>query len=248
VLAALIPIEFRRQFQNVKVFYWLIARNQRSKFLGGPIQGTIDGITSTGYVEGWAASRKNPFDAVSVCIVYNRKPISAGIANRFRTDLLAHRIGHGWHGFRVRIDEALDPQNSARLSLVDPKSMSLITVADLPCPKHFRLSQLDLEALLDDTALEVTDISSLKLVEPAFEEFIHRNGIDEFVECAYCYILGRPADPSGRGHYAKLISMREITPLAFLAKLFNSDERRNSKWPVLAPSDPGFFFAPEKLD
>jgi hypothetical protein len=213
--------------------------------LDGLFHGAIDKVSSTGYVEGWVASKKHYFEAVAFCVVCDGKPIGTGIANRFRADLLSRRIGHAWHGFRVRINGLQDPPKLLTLSLVELKTLSLISAVQLSCPKAFRVSRLDVDELLSDANLEVEEISSLKLAEPTFDDFIRRNGVEEFVDCAYCYVLGRPADPSGREHYAKLISSREITPLAFLAALFDSDERRDSRWPVLAPSDPGFFFAPQ---
>jgi hypothetical protein len=110
----------------------------------------------------------------------------------------------------------------------------------------FTRTPVNIDSMLDDTDLEVTEISSLGLAEPAIDTFIARHGVEEFINRGYCYILGRPADTSGKTTYAPLIASGEMAPLTFLSTLFNSDERRQSKWAVLAPSDPGFIFAPEQ--
>jgi len=207
--------------------------------------GFIDTISEAGCIEGWAVSNRNTYEVVPVCIVWKGEPIGAGIANLFRSDLLTSGIGHGWHAFRIRTDQAFDGERTLRLSLVELRGKSLIAVADLP--RHATLSPepLDVDSLLDATDLQVTDISSLRLAKPAIDTFISQYGVEEFVDRGYCYILGRPADSGGLTSYTKLIASRMMEPLTFLATLFNSAERRESKWPVLAPSDPGFVFTPE---
>lgn len=207
--------------------------------------GVIDTISPTGCVEGWAISSENHFASVPVCILWKDKPIGTGVANLFRADLLTAGIGHGWHAFRIRIEQEFDAQRTQRLSLVELRTTSLITVAKLPCPKTFTRTPLNVDTLLEDTDLEVTDISSLRLTKPAIDAFIAQHGVEEFVDRGYCYVLGRPADPKGHASYAKLIATGKIAPLTFLSTLFNSAERQEAKWPVLAPSDPGFIFAPE---
>ncbi len=209
-------------------------------------RGAIDKISRTGYVEGWAASNKNHFDAVSVCILWKEEPIGFGVANLFRSDLLTLGIGHGWHAFRARVDKMLDPNSTVKLSLVEFRTTSLIAVTELRCPEMFTREPLSVDSLLDDSNLDVTDISSLRLCQPAINAFINRYGVEEFVDHAYCYILGRPADPAGQATYAKLIASERMAPLTFLSTLFNSTERQESKWPVLPPSDPGFVFASEQ--
>src|SRR5262249_49667729 len=157
--------------------------------------------------------------------------------------LLTMKIGHGWHAFRIRLDETPLPHSTPKLSLVDLRTKTLITVAEIPTPKISARVPLNVDSLLAETDLEVTDISSLRLVEPAINTLISRYGVEEFVDCGYCYILGRPADSSGQATYTKQIAAGTLTPLSFLSALFNSSERRESKWLVLPPSDPGFVFA-----
>ena len=217
----------------------------KNEMTSNAFSGVIDAISPTECVEGWAISNQNQFAAVSVCMLWKDKPIGVGIANRFRADLVTAGIGHGWHAFRIRIEHKFDAQRTQRLSLIELKTTSLITVAELPCPETFTRTPLKLNAVLDDTGLEVTDISSLTLTKPAIDAFIAQHGVDAFVDCGYCYILGRPADPEGHASYAQLIATGKMAPLTFLATLFNSAERRESRWPVLAPSDPGYIFAPK---
>jgi hypothetical protein len=207
--------------------------------------GFIDTISSTGYVEGWAISNKNNFDAVPVCVLWEDKPIGIGIANLFRSDLLTAGVGHGWHAFRIRVDHTFETQTTLRLLLVELRTTSLIAMAELPCPATLSRKLPNVDSVLEESDLKVTDISSLALTKTAIDAFVARYGVEEFVACGYCYILGRPADPGGHRSYTELISSGEMEPLVFLSILFNSTERRESKWPVLAPSDSGFIFAPE---
>jgi hypothetical protein len=210
------------------------------------LRGGINVISPTGYVEGWAVSNANYYEAVQVRLARNDRAIGAGIANLYRPDLVAAGIGHGWHGFRIRIDEAFGRLRVVRLSLVEFRTGSPIATAELPCPALSGCEFIGVQTLLDDCDLEVTDFHSLALTRTAIDSFIIRHGLAEFVERGYCYVLGRPADSAGRANYVKLIASGEISPLNFLSALFNSDERRQAKWSVLAPSDPGFAFTPQR--
>jgi hypothetical protein len=205
--------------------------------------GSIDAISPAGFVEGWALANKNHFETVSVCILANDKPIGAGVANLFRSDLLTLGVGHGWHAFRIRVDLRSHRRRVVKFSLVDFKSTALIAEAKLRCPRDFAGQPLTVDSVLEN-GLEVTEMSSLKLAEPIMAAFITKHGVEKFVDCGYCYVLGRPADPDGQASYAALIGSGKMAPLGFLATLFDSEERQQSKWSMRAPSDPGFIFAP----
>jgi hypothetical protein len=205
--------------------------------------GFLDCITVDGFVEGWAKSREDDFDTAQVGIVFDKKVIGVGLANLFRPDLSSVAVGHGWHAFRICVNADFGKLKSVPLFLIEMRDRSLLSARELPVPPAgIARPPVSTEVVINDNSLHVTDIRSIAGFSKIMDAFVRSNGAERFVERAYCYVLGRPADPDGSKQYSALIASQQLTPLGMIEILFKSEERTLAKWPMLPPSDPSFPF------
>jgi hypothetical protein len=209
------------------------------------IIGFLDSVSGAGFIEGWAKSAVDDFHVISVSILWNGAPIGVAVANLFRADLAANKVGHGWHAFQVLPNVLLPSHEPHTLTLVETHTNTSIATARLEAPRRPSTdSTTEMQTFLDDHPLQVRDVDTLALTAPYIEAFVASHGTERFVEFAYCYILGRPADPSGRQWYADLIAQGKVKPFELLTVLFQSEERTRSNWIIVPPSHSGFPFRP----
>ena len=60
---------------------------------GQMLSGYIDGVTSSGYIEGWAYDTHCPSRPLALSIREERHELANGVANRYRADLVDAGIG-----------------------------------------------------------------------------------------------------------------------------------------------------------
>jgi hypothetical protein len=176
-------------------------------------------------------------------VLYRNRLIGVGLANLFRADLPSADVGHGWHAYRIYANADFGNLNSVPLFLIEVRERALICAVEVPVPPTGIVRQrLSTDLVLNDNSLLVTDLRGIAASSKIFDAFAATKGVERFVELAYCYVLGRPADPDGSKQYSALIASRQLTPFALIEILYKSDERAVARWPIVPPSDPGFPF------
>ncbi len=72
--------------------------------------------------------------------------------------------------------------------------------------------------------------------------FVKRHGAATFVQVAYVYMLGQPADKDGASAYTNLIRQSLLEPLELLKILSNNEHFQSRKHVLSAPGTPAFPF------
>ncbi len=207
------------------------------------LQGHIDALTACGFVEGWAFDAEDPGRPLSVCVLAEGTEVAAGLANLYRWDLADAGYGTGWCAFRLRLAVEARSLADTALTLLHPPSATAIAPAapaairpeDDPAITH-------LEAVIRDDPTCVRAIEQLRGCARLFDVFIDLAGIDAFVNAAYLYILGRPADETGLAHYAASLRDGSMIPYDVLRILHACDEFDAATRLLIAPPEPGFAF------
>jgi hypothetical protein len=208
------------------------------------LAGHIDGVTSSGFVEGWAFDSDAPAEPLAVAILdRDGEEVAWGLAHRYREDLMAAHCGIGWCAFQLRAAVSISRLRKSPVTLVDHASRTEIHRAD-PAPYAE-----DGEALLADIAdvtrsdpTVVNSVEQLRGCDKLFDRFVRQRGVEAFVRSAYVYVLGRPADAAGRALYGRLLRNGPMTPYGMLRTLYDSDEFRSRPRLPSAPNTPAFPF------
>jgi hypothetical protein len=208
------------------------------------LRGYVDGIASSGYIEGWALSSEAPLDPLTIAILDDKGgELAWGIAHHYREDLSAGGFAAGWCGFRVRSAAPVSRLKQWALTLVDRNSGAEI-VRRYPVP--YAQDQEDvLSTIPEIVAADPTmtpSIFQLKGCDETLAVFLKERGVDAYVAAAYAYVLGRAVDPSGLASYGNLIRENTLTPFQLLATLSDSDEFRSRPRLLAAPNSAGFPF------
>ena len=212
------------------------------------LQGCLEAITSSGYVEGWAFDDTALLRPLTVSVLEGGKQLARGIANLYRSDLVDSGHGTGWCAFRLKLSE---PPNDARrqiLSLWDMLSQREIcgnAATSWVEDRQIGLSTLEDVILSDPTV--VHSIEQLRGCNSAFATFIEAQGIDTFVHYAYIYMLGRPATASDRAADSMRLCTGSLTPVARLRNLCEREEFRSSSRLLMSPSEPSFGYFDDRV-
>lgn len=207
--------------------------------------GELDYTSADDCFVGWARPSR-PGPPSEIAILRNGEQIAVAVADLYRLDLIALGIGHGHFGFRV-LRGANCPAGKARFSLVERKGGAAFDGASdvsLQPGRYRRDRVLKVEDLLTPrrTWTEPEVVANLDCLEP--ETNWQRLGSRGFVEAAFQFVLGRPADDGGRTRYVTALDTRELTPFDILKTLFNSQERARSGPVLVSPLDAKYPFRP----
>ena len=208
------------------------------------LRGSLDAITTSNYVEGWAYDVETPTRPLLVAVQTGGQEIARGLAHRYRWDLIEAGCGTGWCAFRLALDPAVKWGRKKDMTLWDAAGKRLILQTVRPRTIDDSdpvLSALAAVAAADPTV--VTAIEQLRGCAPLFARFVRDQGAEAFVRTTYLYILGRPADPTGLSHYTASLRDGRISAFAMMETLYQSDEFRAAPRHLAAPPEPGFVFA-----
>jgi len=206
------------------------------------LRGHLDNVTSYGYIEGWACDTDEPTRALEVSVVWNDTEVALGLAHRFRDDLLGADFGIGWCAFRLRLNVSLEQIQTAPVRLLAKDSGQELAVKQIAVIDDGEQPLASLEAVAGADPTVIGGIWQLRKCEPLMMQFIRRHGVESFLDAAYSYVLGRPADPTGRAQYTRCIRQATVTPVGVLEALASSDEYRTGSRQLAAPNAPGFPF------
>lgn len=206
-------------------------------------RGRIDAVTLSGFVVGWAYNTDAP-TSPSLMGVFdeNSSMLAYGLTHHFRDDLATNGCGIGWCAFRLRVTRSISRR---RLTLV---LVDLVTKqevhhsADTPIIADDSDAITSVQELIMQDPTKMSDVSQLSGCRSLFTAYIARNGVDQFVRAAYFHVLGRPADRAGTKHYSDLLRAGQITPIALLGALVDSEEYRKLPRLMSSPSSPEFIF------
>ena len=208
------------------------------------LKGYVDGIASSGYVEGWAFNSDTPLEPLTIAIVDDKdRELAWGLAHHYREDLCAAGLAAGWCGFRVKSAYPVSRLMKRALTLIDRSSGAKI-LRRYPVP-HARERDVVLSSVADIVASDPTmmpSIFQLKGCDDILGRFMKERGAGALVRAAYAYVLGRPVDPSGLVSYSKLLEKKSLTPFQLLATLCASDEFRSRPRLLAAPNTARFPF------
>lgn len=208
-------------------------------------QGELHYIGGDDCFIGWARPR-DPGPACEITILREGQPIATAVADIYRPDIMQLGIGHGHFGFRI-LRSMQCPAGKARFSLVERRSGGGFDGAvdiTLQVARYRRDKVLTVEDLLTPrtTWTEPEVVGNLDCLEP--EATWKRMGSRRFVEAAFLFVLGRPADDGGRARYTSALDTAELTAYDVLKTLFGSSERARSGPPLLSPLDAKYPFRP----
>jgi hypothetical protein len=207
------------------------------------IQGYLDGIASSGYIDGWALNREAPLMPVTVAVLDGKNhEIAWGLAHAYRDDLALAGLA-GWCAFRVRTEASVTRLRNQELILMERTTSTEIcrrkSVPYLDSGDTAFLTMADAVAA-DPTTIK--SISQLRGCDQIFAQYLKAHGVDAFVRAAYVYTLGRAADPSGRATYGNMIRKNSFSPFQLLEILSDSEEFRSRMRLLAAPNTIGFPF------
>ena len=208
------------------------------------IKGNIDNLTSSGFIEGWAfddAVSSRPL-AVRV-LVSDGHEVACGLAHHFRQDLADVGYGFGWCAFKLRLNGSVDSVRNEPLSLcTSPDGAPFVTCANLPIVETPELLCETVDQVLEQDPTRLVSIGQLRSAERQMANFITRQGVAEFVRCAYVYVLSRQADDDGLLSYSRLLRSGAITPFGLINTLAESGEYRSRPRFLAPPNSAGFVF------
>lgn len=207
------------------------------------LQGHLDALSSTGFLEGWACDTDFPTRPLHVAILgATGQPSAQGLAHLYREDLARTRCGLGWCAFRLRAQVSPSRLRNAALFLIEPRSGQLIHQAQ-------RIDYLEAgaetESGEDFTRVDpyvLASVEQLSACDLVLEDFIRAEGIEAFIRTAYLYVLGRRVDEAGKIDYGRRLRLGSITPFAMLVALSESDEFRSRPRRLAAPHSTAFPF------
>jgi hypothetical protein len=208
------------------------------------LKGYVDGIGSSGYIEGWAFDPEAPLHALTIAILDDKaSELAWGLAHLYREDLAAAGFATGWCGFRVKSAFPINRLGTRALTLVDRGSGNKI-LRRYPVPqaedRDAVLSTIS-EIVASDPTM-TTSIFQLKGCDDIFARYLKAHGVDALVRAAYAYVLGRPVDASGLASYGQLIREKSLSPFQLLATLSESDEFHSRQHLLAAPNSAAFPF------
>jgi hypothetical protein len=208
------------------------------------LKGYVDGIASSGYVEGWAFSCETPLEPLTIAILDDKgRELAWGLANHYREDLCAAGLAAGWCGFRVKAGIAVSRLMRLALTLVDRSSAAkILRRFPVPIARERDTVLSNVAAIVAADPTMTPSIFQLKGCDDILGRFLKERGVDAFVRGAYAYVLGRPADTSGLVSYSKLLEKKSLTPFQLLAALCASDEFRSRPRLLAAPNSARFPF------
>jgi hypothetical protein len=208
------------------------------------LKGYIDGIASSGYIDGWAFDSDRPLDPLTIGICdEHEQEIAWGLAHLFRDDLSAAGCAAGWCAFRVRTAASVSRLKKQALTLFNRSSKEAI-VRRFPVPytEDWDRALATIDEVVASDPTTISSILQLKGCHDTFSAFMYTHGVDAFIRAAYVYALGRPADPSGLASYGQKIRKNLLTPFQLLEIMVNSDEFRSRTRLLAAPNTRGFPF------
>jgi hypothetical protein len=207
------------------------------------LQGHLDAITSSGYVEGWAYDPNDPLRPLVVSVLTGGKELGQGIANLYRWDLVDAGCGTGWCAFRLRLSEPVGNVIRQTLILSEMSSrMEIYRTSYIPKAEDNEIYPSVLEEVLLSDPTLVHSINQLRGCSKILSDFIDAAGLDAFVRTAYIYILGRPVDASSLASDLVRLQIGAISPYEFLKALYDCEEFRSVPKLLIAPTEPGFAF------
>jgi hypothetical protein len=204
--------------------------------------GHLDAITQSGFVEGWALDAALPWRSLAVAVQAGEDVVAHGVAHRYRWDLIGIHGSTGWNAFRLRLCRPAASLIDTPLTLLASESGDAILSRAPPLLEDAEAPLADLARLVAADPTLVHDIDHLRGCAPLFAGFIDAAGLEAFIAAAFVYVLGRPADPAGRAHYAACLRDASLAPFELLRTLHDSAEYRAAPRPLAAPTDPGFPF------
>lgn len=189
--------------------------------------GLIEALTSTGCILGWAFDSAAPATPLSIAIIEaDGAMVAAGLANRYRDDLVDAGCGIGWCAFSLRV-EATSPLRRSTLILTDTSSgREIHRIQAAPYLDAPDDDIRDVETLLASDPTVAKSVQELRGCSVFFSNYVVRQGVEDFVRAAYVYVLGRPADVGGLASYGGLIRTGDLTPFQLLEILADCDEYR----------------------
>ena len=208
------------------------------------LRGYIDGIASSGYIDGWAFDSDRPLDPLVIGILdEHEQEVAWGLAHLYREDLSAAGCAAGWCAFRVRTGASVSRLRRQALTLVDRVAKGAI-VRRFPVPyaEDWDGTLTTIAEVVASDPTTITSIVQLRGCEEIFVRFMYTHGVDAFIRAAYVYALGRPADASGLGSYGQKIRKNLLTPFQLLENMTASDEFRSRPRLLAAPNTSGFPF------
>jgi hypothetical protein len=207
------------------------------------LRGYLDNVTSLGYMEGWACDTADPTLPLEVGVVWNDTEVAWGLAHRFREDLMNADFGIGWSAFRLRLEVSLEEIQFGPVRLLARASgAELFAMTEIAVIEDGEKPMATLEALVGSDPTVIGGIWQLRKCEQLMMQFIRRQGVESFLDAAYAYVLGRPADPPGRAQFTRSIRQGTSTPVGVLEALEDTDEYRAGSRLLTAPNSPGFPF------
>jgi hypothetical protein len=208
------------------------------------LKGYIDGIASSGYIEGWAFESEAPLDPLTISILDGHDlEIAWGLAHHYREDLSAAGYAAGWCAFRVKATGSVSRVRKQALTLMDRISQQqIVRRKRVPYAEDREPGLSSIAEIVSSDPTTITSIFQLKGCEEIFDNFLNTRGVDAFIRAAYVYALARPADASGLASYGQMIRRNMLTPFQLLEILTNSEEFRARALLLAAPHSMGFPF------
>jgi len=207
------------------------------------LRGHLDSITSLSFIEGWAFDTDKPATALEVSVLWDGVEVAWGLAHRFREDLMLAGLALGWCAFRLRLEIPIEQAQTGSLRLLERSSSTeLFVTKGLPYIPDAETALDTIEAVKAADPTVIRELSQLRQCDALLTEFIRVQGMDAFLNAAYAYILGRPADDAGRNNYSRAIRTAALSPVRVLQALGDSQEFRESGRMLAAPNTPAFPF------
>jgi len=223
-----------------------MARGAEQKTEAKPVQdliGHLDAVTSSGFLEGWAADRLALQAPIHVAVHQTGREVAHGLANLYRDDLAQAQCGTGWCAFRLRSDLPPGKLRNAALTLSDRATGQIIHQGHIP-----RLIMdgdpllASVGELLENDPTTLREIAQLRACEPLFQNLIASHGAEHFVALAYGYVLQRPPDDDGLALYAGYLNNASLTAFRVLEALAESQEYLTRRPQLSAPATTSFPF------
>lgn len=208
------------------------------------LKGYVDGIASSGHIEGWAFDSQAPLDPLTIAILDDKaRELAWGLAHQYRDDLSAAGRAAGWCAFRVRAALPVSRLRKIPLTLIDRASGNrILRRYPVPYASERDAGPSSVPEIVASDPTMTASIYQLKGCDDVFGRFLTERGTDAFVRAAYAYVLGRSVDPSGLASYGSMIRKHTLTPFQLLATLSDSDEFRSQARLLAAPNSAGFPF------
>jgi hypothetical protein len=207
------------------------------------LKGCIDVISSAGFLDGWALDDTQPLKPLHIVARAIDRDIASGVANRYRHDLAIPGFSTGWCSYRIKLSATLLDLQDRPISLHDLETgeelVNLIPQVALE-PEDDTLRNIPEIVKSDPTIIQY--VEQLSGCDEIFHGYIEYYGLDEFVRCAFRYVLGRPGDLPGVDAYCSHLRDQSLSPFGLIRALYESDEFRIKDIQLAAPPAPGFPF------